>query len=369
MRPSKRKRAKRPPSIAKSRREHFGALIFRERPPFLAQVNHTYADSYNIPALDGAIFQEGVFSAPVDAHLALTTRCNMSCVGCYSTRGDEDPEDIPFERAQAIIDKLSEMGCFSLSFGGGEPTIHPDLFEVAAYARAKQVLPNMTTNGLTMTEDFAEKCSVFGNVHFSIHALQDMDHVFTSMRTYRRATGNGPGLNLLLTTETLAHLDEILTASRKAGVSKILFLRYKTTVKNSDIKKPYSYGELKKLPALLKGLSGANRRMMFLFDCSLFELMAQSGFSDMDHYRLYDCNGCMGGNANIAIDVWGFYRPCSFWHEPFGHMSELSFESWIHNPRQKEFREMRKGASCLSCEFEELCHGGCRLLYPNRSDI
>jgi len=359
-------RIKRPSVIAKTRREEFGGLIFRERPPFLAQVNHAFADIYGMKETpSGAIMQKGVFSAPVDAHLALTTRCNMACRGCYSTQPDDPVYDIPLESARQIIDKLAELGCFSLSFGGGEPTMHPQLLNIAAYAREKQILPNMTTNGLTMTEDFAKRSIIFGNIHFSIHALKDVEHLYRNIRTYRKITGNAPGLNLLLTNETLPNLGEILTDARKAGVGKVLFLRYKTTAKNQSVSELGSNEDLKDFPKMLKELRGANRRMMLLFDCSLFELMAQSGFFNMKRYRFFDCNGCMGGNANIAIDVKGYYKPCSFWPNSFGHMSELTFDSWVNNPAQKAFRDMRKSKICLTCEYGAICRGGCRLLYAD----
>ena len=352
------------PPISKARREYFGGVIFRESPAFVAQVDKAYADAYSIPEMKGAIMRKDVFSAPLDAHLAITTRCNLFCKGCYSTSKEDEPKDIQIDKARAVIDRLAELGVFSLSFGGGEPTLHPGIFEIAAYAREKQILPNMTTNGLIMTdmtEKFAKKCAVFGNVHFSVHKLHDMAHVFPAMRIYRKATGKRPGLNLLLTTETLPRLDEILSQSRRAGVGKVLFLRYKTTAKNLDIQGLSADDDLKELPVRFKALKRANRYMVFLFDCSLFELLAESNFADIDTYRKYDNNGCLGGNAYIAIEVNGMYRPCSFWHESFGNVLDLDFDDWINNPKLNEFRNMRRDQSCSSCEFLELCAGGCRL--------
>ena len=273
------------------------------------------------------------------------------------------------DTAKAVIDKLAALGLLSLSFGGGEPTLHPGIFEIAAYAREKQVLPNMTTNGLTMTQQLAKECSVFGNVHFSVHSLQDMNHACQAIRTYRNATGNKPGLNLLLTAEILPHLDEIVCEAGKAGVKKVLFLRYKTTSKNIDIEGLcISDGELKKLPLMLKKLNAKNRSLMFLFDCSLFEVLAEQNFSDIKACRQYDNSGCLGGNAYIAIDVNGAYKPCSFWKEPLGNVDELCFDSWINGSELNEFRNMRKGESCSRCEYGELCMGGCRLLHAKIQD-
>ena len=362
MKNAEKKRKKHPP-IVKMRREYFGGVIFRERPAFVAQINREFADAYNISEKEGAILQEGVFSAPLDAHIAITTRCNMFCKGCYNTREGDEPKDISLNRAKAVIDKLAELGVFSLSFGGGEPTLHPDVFEIAAYAREKQILPNMTTNGLTMTEQFAEKCSVFGNVHFSIHKLDDMNHVFSAIRTYRKKTGNKPGINLLLTAETVPHLDEILSEIKREGIKLVLFLRYKTTAKNIDVQNLCVDDELSGISIRLKQLQQANKRLMFLYDCSLFEVLAENDFADIGVYRKFDNNGCLGGNAYIAIDVNGMYKPCSFWHEPFGDVLDINFNYWIHHPQLNTFRKMRKGESCKRCEFEELCVGGCRLLY------
>jgi radical SAM protein with 4Fe4S-binding SPASM domain len=347
--------------IIKTRREYFGGIIFRERPAFVAYVNKEYANTYQIPETEGAILCDGVFTAPLDAHFAITTRCNMFCRGCYNTKKADAQKDVSFDMAKAVIDKLSELGVFSLSFGGGEPTLHPQIFEIAAYARAKSILPNMTTNGLSMTRTFAEKCSVFGNVHFSIHKLRDMDHIFNATRDYRAATGNKPGINLLLTTETLPKLEEILDSAQKSGVKRVLLLRYKETAKNSEVHGLNTDMELNRLPARLKSLKMIHKQLMLLSDCSLFEILAEHGFSDINTYRKYDNNGCLGGNAYIAIDVNGMYKPCSFWHEPFGDILGLSFDEWINNPKLNKFRGTRKYASCFNCEYEQLCNGGCRV--------
>jgi radical SAM protein with 4Fe4S-binding SPASM domain len=349
--------------IIKTRREFFGGVIFREHPAFVAHVNKEYADAYRIPKTEGAILRDGIYSAPLDAHIAITTRCNMLCQGCYNTCEDDKPKDISMDKAKAVIDKLSELGVFSLSFGGGEPTLHPGVFDIAAYARDRQVLPNMTTNGLTMTEQFAEKCSVFGNIHFSIHKPQDLNHVIPAISIYRKATGKKPGLNLLLTTETVPHLDDVLRKVRRAGIKKVLFLRYKTTGKNKDVQGLCIDKNINEIPERLKQLQKVNKRMMFLYDCSLFEVLAENGFSDLNTYRKFDNNGCLGGNAYIAIDINGMYKPCSFWHEPFGDVLDIDFDYWVNNSQLNDFRDMRKDRSCSDCEFLELCVGGCRMLF------
>jgi len=351
--------------ITKTRPEYFGGIIFRERPAFVAQVNEVLAKVCNINETVGRVYDAEVFSAPLDVHLALTTKCNLFCRGCYNTCRSDKPQDIPLEKAKAIIDKLAELNVFSVSFGGGEPTLHPDILEIAEYARSKRILPNLTTNGLTMNEYFATSCQVFGNVHFSIHKLADMEHVFPAALTYRRITKNKPGLNLLLTSETVTHLDEIVRRAKQSGINKVLFLRYKVTKKNKDIQGLAIDEKMKDLPDLLRRLKKRNPRLMFLLDCSLFEVLAEQKFFPLATYYRFDNNGCQGGNAYLAIDIAGNYKPCSFWPQTMGKILDLSFENWQTNTELQEFRHQQKAAYCSNCEVRKLCGGGCRLLYRN----
>ncbi|MCL2046444.1 MAG: radical SAM protein [Oscillospiraceae bacterium] len=351
------------PIIKKIRRESFGGIIFNEKPAFLAYVDEKYANKYNIPKTKGAILVDNIFSAPIDAHFAITTRCNLFCHGCYNTNETDKPIDISFDKAKSVIDKLSELNVFSLSFGGGEPTLHPHIIDIAAYAREKHILPNMTTNGLTMTKEFANACIVFGNVHFSIHTAEDIDHIIPAMITYRKATGHKPSLNLLLSTETLPYLDEILLNAKKAGIKAVLFLRYKTTSKNVDTHDLSLDNIIGELPERLKKLQKNNKRVMFLFDCSLFEVLAESNYSSLKTYQKFDYNGCLGGNAVIAIDVNGMYKPCSFLNEPFGDVQDLTFYNWIYGKALNEFRTKNKDDACISCDYNKLCNGGCRLYH------
>jgi len=72
---------------------------------------------------------------PFLAQLVVVRRCNLSCG--YCNEFDETSEPVPTEVLKARIDKLKELGTFSLEFTGGEPMLHPDITELISYARSK----------------------------------------------------------------------------------------------------------------------------------------------------------------------------------------------------------------------------------------
>jgi MoaA/NifB/PqqE/SkfB family radical SAM enzyme len=75
--------------------------------------------------------------------------CNNKCVFCMTE--DNEWSDYKFAKIEKVKEKIalySKKGFNSLGFVGGEPTIYPDLFEAAAYAKKyKFKIIHMVTNG------------------------------------------------------------------------------------------------------------------------------------------------------------------------------------------------------------------------------
>src|SRR3954465_10105335 len=80
------------------------------------------------------VLNRGLYG-PFLAQLVVIRRCNLSCT--YCNEFDEESEPVPTQVLKQRIDKLKELGTFSLEFTGGEPMLHPDITELIAYARSK----------------------------------------------------------------------------------------------------------------------------------------------------------------------------------------------------------------------------------------
>jgi MoaA/NifB/PqqE/SkfB family radical SAM enzyme len=80
-----------------------------------------------------------MFSAPVRVSLDLTYICDLRCIHCRTNTG-EIPQHIlrlmmTPERIIHLLHELDEMKVFEITFTGGEPTLHPKFWEIAAAAR------------------------------------------------------------------------------------------------------------------------------------------------------------------------------------------------------------------------------------------
>ncbi len=133
------------------------------------------AAKYNMPGSNPLHYQGHVAKGcPEDcglcaAHLQhtcvgvieITDMCNLNCPVCFADA--RNSFTLPFEKVKEMIDLY--VKCESkpevLQISGGEPTLHPDIFEILTYAGQIGILhPVLNTNGLRLADrDFAERIS------------------------------------------------------------------------------------------------------------------------------------------------------------------------------------------------------------------
>ncbi len=100
---------------------------------------------------------------PNFASLFITRKCNLACRYCRSYKKDD--KDLDKTTWFQIIDRLFDWGVRVFSMTGGEPLIHPDIYEIIDYISTKkkavpwlisnfkavndEVLTNLKSSGLT----------------------------------------------------------------------------------------------------------------------------------------------------------------------------------------------------------------------------
>lgn len=110
--------------------------------------------------------------------LKITERCSMHCTHCFN-RADENGAHMVFGILKKVVDKLNELPYHTLLLTGGEPTEHPDFWEITKYL--SQNLKNLdyiqvilTTNGLYL-ENHIELADALNHLfdNFAIQITND----------------------------------------------------------------------------------------------------------------------------------------------------------------------------------------------------
>jgi MoaA/NifB/PqqE/SkfB family radical SAM enzyme len=116
--------------------------------------------------IDFSIIDQLKFS-PILAQLIVTRKCNLECGYCteFDKTSDPVPQEILFKR----IEKIKQLGTVSVEFSGGEPLLHPKIYDVVKFATDQNFIARMLiTNAYLLTEDSVKKLNDGGLTHMQV---------------------------------------------------------------------------------------------------------------------------------------------------------------------------------------------------------
>lgn len=85
------------------------------------------------------------------AHIVPMRRCNLACGYCNEYDKVSDP--VPLDAMKRRIDRLASFGTSLIVISGGEPMMHPQIFEIISHIRSKGILCGLISNGYYMTRE------------------------------------------------------------------------------------------------------------------------------------------------------------------------------------------------------------------------
>ncbi len=355
-----------------ARYEQFGGIIASEEPPFLAHVDRDFMQKCGFTDSSTWIGEEDDYaplSAPLEVHYSVTNRCSQGCAHCYTNSTADATGELPFEDVCKTIDSLAEMKVFHMALGGGEATEREDLFRIAAYARRKGIVPNLTTSGAGVTDENISQFSVFGQVNVSIDSLElsanslrkgRTAHKIETLKRLRKAKIRC-GINTVVTRDTLDSIPELLKMVKKLKIREIELLRLKPSGRASsalyDEHKLTDEQNRNLLPLLKKWYK--KYRIHIKIDCSFVPMVVWHN-PDKKLIEKLSLYGCEAGSVLLGISPEGNVSGCSFLSN---HETPTDIRQYFKDSQHlQECRDWNNSAPepCSTCEYLSLCKGGCR---------
>ncbi len=153
----------------------------------------------------------------------LIRRCNLNCRHCYSLSADVDfAGELSTAEAHAVMDDLKAFGVPVLILSGGEPLLHPDIFDISRRAKAMGFYVGLSTNGTLIDEAASRRIAEIGYdyVGISLDGIGPVNDAFRRQEgAYDRALaglrhcqdrGVKVGLRFTMTERTIQSLAAIL---------------------------------------------------------------------------------------------------------------------------------------------------------------
>jgi radical SAM protein with 4Fe4S-binding SPASM domain len=318
------------------------------------------------------------YSAPLRMDMALTFRCQNDCIHCYAGGPHETPE-LTTAQWKNVVDKLSEIGVFILTFTGGEPTLREDLPELLLYAQNKGMVTGLITNGRKLKDESyvetLEKSGLdFVQVTLESHkpAVHDkMTSVKGSWKETVAGIRNAVQSKIYVSTNTTLSkynaADFLTTIDFIKGLDVDAFgcnsLIYSGKAPSASEEFALSVDELNVfLPQIRDKAHMLGLKFLWYTPtqyCKFNPVQLELGVKSCTAAMI---NACVGPNGDVY--------PCQSYFESLGNILSDSWEKIWSNPLAVKLRSRSYvEEKCKDCSQLQVCGGGCPLELQNKEHV
>ncbi len=314
------------------------------------------------------------YSAPLRMDLALTFRCPNNCIHCYAG-GPHETAELNTSQWKEVIDRLSQIGIFILTFTGGEPTLREDLPELLQYAQNKGMVTGLITNGRKLKDKeyvkTLEKAGLdFAQVTLESHKPETHDLMTATKGSWKETVAgikNASQSQIYVTTNTtlskhnapefLRTIDYIKELNVAAfGCNSLIYSGKANAISQQFALPVEALEEL--LPKIRDKAQQLNLKFLWY---------TPTQYCRFDPVQLgLGIKSCTAAMINMCVGPNGDVYPCQSYFESLGNILVDKWEQiWNHSLavkiRNREYVEPK----CKDCPQLQVCGGGCPLELQN----
>ncbi|QSJ19978.1 nif11-class peptide radical SAM maturase 3 [Nostoc sp. UHCC 0702] len=314
----------------------------------------------------------------------ITLKCNLACQHCGSRAGHTRAKELSTAEALDLVKQMADVGITEVTIIGGEAFLRPDWLEIAQAITKAGMLCGMTTGGYGITLDTAHRMKEagIGVVSVSVDGLEathdrlrgkqgSWQWAFKTMSHLKEA-GIPFGCNTQINRLSAPEFPQIYEHLRDAGIFAWqiqLTVPMGNAADNSDILlQPYELLDV--YPMIARVAQRAKRE----------GVQVQPG-NNIGYYGPYErllrggdawsfWQGCSAGLSALGIEADGAIKGCPSLPTTAytgGNIRDHSLRTIIEETEELRFNlgaGTPKGTDhlwgfCKTCEFAELCRGGC----------
>lgn len=307
-------------------------------------------------------------SAPYRMDLAITYRCNNNCSHCYNARPRSLPS-LSLADWKRVIERVWDLRIPHIVFTGGEPTLHPDLPEMIAYAEELGVITGLNTNGRKLSDPAFVKTLVDAG----------LDHVQITLESHDQATHDrmvaAPGAweetvagirnvaasrlyvmtNTTLLTHNSPYIEETLHFLGDLGVPTVGINALIYSGKGEEVGTGLKEENLPVLLEKAREITQQQGQRLIWYTptqyCHFNPIQLDLGVK-----------GCTAALYNMCVEPTGDVIPCQSYYHSLGNLLENTWEEIWEHPLALQLRNRSDiPEGCRTCDFLPECGGGCPL--------
>ena len=323
----------------------------------------------------------------------LIRRCNLTCKHCYSISTDKDfAGELDTGEVFRVMDDLKAFRVPVLILSGGEPLLRPDIFEIAARAKAMGFYVGLSSNGTLIDEHNIDRIAAadFDYVGVSLDGIRDTHDRFRrlegafdrSLAGLRRCRDLGVkvGVRFTMTQDNAADLPGVLQLVEDEGIDRFYFSHLNYAGRGNKNRADDARHQLTRdaLELLFETAWGCEQRGQDKdfttgnndADGPFFLQWVKRRFPQRAAHieaKLMQWGGNSSG-VNVAnIDNLGNVHPDTmWWHHTLGNVRDRPFGEIWHDTSDPLMAGLKQSprpvtGRCAECRYLAICNGNTRV--------
>jgi len=325
-------------------------------------------------------FNAAFCQLPVISEIALTYRCNLACSFCYAgcsvgglPEGWDEGRALDTAGFLRVLDVIHrDARCPSVSFTGGEPTLHSGLEALVAHAHGLGMKTNLISNGWALSSARVAALAAAGldSAQLSLEgpdaaahdALVGREGAFERLWAgleRLRSHGIQVHTNSTISRGNLQVLGGIVDLVADRGLDRLTMNMVIPCGSASNPAAQVAYSEIGAVVLALRDRAAA-RDLRFIWyspvPLCLFETPAHGLGSP----------GCAAADGLLHVSPSGEVLPCSSFsnHETLGDILAVPFQEIWQAAPSRFFRDKQMAPEpCAGCDRLQICQGACPLYW------
>jgi radical SAM protein with 4Fe4S-binding SPASM domain len=297
---------------------------------------------------------------PLSGGIALTHRCNLTCVHCYLGDKSEQHQwrrsELSTRKWCTILDEVADAGCLYLLITGGEPLLRDDFAEIYTHAKTRGMLVSVFTNGTLISDSILALFQDLppAGIEISLYgaSAETYERITGHPEAFRRCLDNierliESGIQLSLKTMLMAHNVRELGGIQKLADDFGLDFRFDAAIC------PQLDGNPAPLAMRIDPKAAVDLEMNDTKRLQQWgDYFANAG-GGPESDRLYRCGA---GETNFYIGPYGNLQPCLMVTDLTHDLRVSSFQDgWQRTMPRIRRRQAAPGFACKTCPIQTLC--------------
>jgi len=285
-------------------------------------------------------------SGPDAVTIAVTHRCPLRCPHCSAALFNKS-EELSTKDIKRLITQCVDLGCYNITFTGGEPLIREDIVDLVKYAAEQHVVVQIFTSAANLNINLLENLRKAGlsslhisldspcpHEHDSLRGVEGLfDKAILTIKAARRK-GISVGISTYATHQAIktGKLMELIRLAEKLKVNEVSIFELIPTGRllHASHNVILTDDEKNHLRSLYVKHSHDPKRVK-IWSWSYIEYDVR--YAGLKYLLNPEALGCLAVRYMIHITADGYVTPCDF--------MPLSFGNVMDEPLTKIYRKMK----------------------------